>query len=253
MPGRSPREWKQRLRGRAKGRLQRPLEARTPASRRHPEGLPRCAYWDIRDGAQWQCPRPARTGCRTCGVHGGGYEKREREGRAVNPKAAPIVTGEHATVDAKAAFLARYPELAALYEHHVSDPHLLDLRPQIAWAKTLAEHYMRAADLGRTRGPAGGGLPEVLHAIDALRQVGRLARDFTAVEKARGPIFHDDLQRLCHTFGVTLARYVPANRIAEAKEFLRAELAGPLLRVALGSDGHGAGANGAGRNGADAP
>jgi hypothetical protein len=72
------------------------LVARLPASRRHPEGLPRCQRARVRDGQWHQCQRAARRGFRTCGFHGAGFEARERAGKAKNPAAARLLVGRYA-------------------------------------------------------------------------------------------------------------------------------------------------------------
>lgn len=76
------------------------IEARTPPSRRHPEGLPRCRrVITAEDGTRRQCSRTAswRLGSPVCGVHGGGWAIRVARGERRNPITASLVSARKAS------------------------------------------------------------------------------------------------------------------------------------------------------------
>lgn len=208
---------KRRPKGKQAAAPPQPLEARTAPSSRHKDGLPRCQRWRVRDGVFWQCPRAARRGMRACGMHGAGYEKRERAGIRKNPAVAAVVTGTVAQPETMRLLLESHPELRALYLHHLDDRNLLDLRPQLAAAKTLADYYLQKVDLNKEVGPFGSDAP-LVRAIDALQRCTKFARELVALEQQLGPVTQDQLARMIHAFAVTLEGYVPADKLAAAYE-----------------------------------
>jgi hypothetical protein len=218
-----------RIRGKAKGKKPPlPLQVRTKPSVRHPAGLPRCQYWDLRGApgekpSFFQCSRAARVPTRPCPQHGAGSRKRIRDGIRQDPLTANIQTGQYAKPETLPALFGSKPELRSRYERHIDGADLFDLRPQLATAKTLLEHYLETASMDETMGPKGTD-PPILRAVNAARTVVKLAGDMVAIEQGMGPITHADLERLKHVFAECLNRFVRPELRDEAIAFCRDEI-----------------------------
>jgi hypothetical protein len=120
--------------------------------------------------------------------------------------------------------LEDHPELGPLYRKHLADPYPLDLRPELAAAKALLEHYLRRANLDERVGP-NGTEAATLRALTGLERVGRIASALVKIESEFGVITHADMGRAMSAVALTFGRYVPRERVDEAREFLQEQLA----------------------------
>ena len=111
---------------------------------------------------------------------------------------------------------ADHPELQALYERHLADEQLLDMRPVFAQVKALADWMVGLTAQSSNDDPA-----ILAHAIQSLRQVMTIAHDLLRIEDKLGPISHADLRRLVDAFAKTLRTFVDPDRYADALAYFR--------------------------------
>ena len=187
------------------------LEARLPPSRRHPEGAPRCQAVTARDGPPRQCRRKARDGFRTCSHHGAGSRRREILGTRKNPGLVNLRHGRRASATTLQQLFTDHPELQALYDKHLNDEQLLDMRPVLAQVKAFGE-WLVTCTAASTMTDA----EFAARAIQSLRQVMGTAHDLLRIEEKLGPITHAELRRVMDGFADTIRTFVPAERHAEA-------------------------------------
>jgi hypothetical protein len=195
------------------------LEERQPPSRRNPLGALRCQAIAFDSGVPHQCKKNARAPFKVCGTHGAGYRKRELEGKAQNPALARIVTGARAKPETMQQLWRDRPELRALYDAHLNDDDLFDMRPVLARAKALAAWITEHLDPTAPSGPAG--TPLAFKAIQSLAYVMRVAQDLIRIERDLGPVTHAELRRLVNGIAELIRQFVPSDRQSEALAFLR--------------------------------
>jgi len=198
------------------------LEPRLPPSRRRPEGAARCQATTKRDGVPRQCKRKARDGFATCGHHGAGFRKRELEGRAENPALAPLKSGRRAKESTMEQLWKEHPELRVLYDQHLEDDDLLDMRPVLAKAKSIASWMIENL---QAESGGDGSSQAAFRAIQALSGVMRTAHDLMKIEERLGPVSRAEIARLTHGVAETLQRFVPPGDQPEAFAYLRKRIA----------------------------
>lgn len=184
-----------------------PLVERCAPSKACPEGRPRCQRWAMRDGAQWQCSRPAREGFPVCGIHGAGYAKREKAGERLPIGITNLVTGHQASQVTLLRVREANPALGALFEARLQDPEVYDMRPRVALAQALLDQVV-------SRKIEDGDEPQVMSQIQALLKV---VKDALDAEERMGPITHEELRRLTTTFAQVLREFVPPEMLEAAK------------------------------------
>ncbi len=172
-------------RGRRRSRRRPPqtLVQRLSPSVRHPEGLPRCQFWRLREGAFHQCQHAARTGFRTCGHHGAGFAARERAGRAKNPAAVRILNGRYAKLETLMRVAKYEPRVLSLYvtravsaERHggaIECTAVRQLRPAVIHGyravKVVASSYEGDRPLPHSRSASPTRLANVVWRAEAIR------------------------------------------------------------------------------------
>jgi len=186
-------------------------------------GKPRCQRWAIRDGVFWQCPHAARDGCNTCGSHGAGYPKREREGRRKNPVTAAVKSGERARPDTIRQLYESNPEFRALYQIELGRDDILDFREELALARSLARWFVDRAKL-QDMDNSFGKTPPALLAIDRLERVMSMGERCLKIEASLGAISHEQLRYYFRVVADCLDRFVPANQTDSARAYLAERL-----------------------------
>lgn len=202
-----------------------PLTSHTPPSRRHLLGLPRCQRWRMRDGAFWQCSKPARLPLKVCPRHGAGFARRENAGERINP-VLPSAFTEPGAKRAVAILLEQHPELQGLYGHHLASPMVeaLDFRPYLAAAKALVDAYVQRTRLEGGYGPMGTA-SSIERALGTVEKLLGMAERFLGIEAKLGPVTQLELAWMRYAYAATLAEYVPAEKLEQAREFCRRKLA----------------------------
>jgi hypothetical protein len=201
--------------GSAKENPPQPLEARLSASVRHPEGLPRCQRWKIRDGGFWQCSKAARHGMPVCGVHGGGYPRREKLGVRENPATVSLRTGERAKPETVEAFFQGDTTIARRFREYLDGPNLMDLRPVVATARAIYDEYVE-----RIAVRGGEDAQSALAAIQGADAIARLVQCLIDIDQRLGPITHSELERVKDAVVLRISKYVDPDRGEEAIMFI---------------------------------
>jgi hypothetical protein len=122
--------------------------------------------------------------------------------------------------------------LEELTRQHLTDPAILDLRPQLARAKALYDVYLRRADFSERGDPN-----ELLRAVAAAETVAKIGNLVIKAQRGMGAIMPEDLQQLIHIFRLTIREFIPPEQYEQAERFMREaadELAARLLRQSLG-------------------
>ena len=179
----------------------------------------------MREGKCWQCPKPARKGTSVCGPHGGGYPIRERRGERKNPMTASVTTGRKAKPSTMQALAEELPQLGAMTRANLEDPHLEDLRPQLAQAKALHQLYVERAAAELKSTGTGNAL---LRAIESLRTIASLSESVIKVRQGMNAPTREELARFKHAVLMTFEKFVPAELYDDAERFLREALAGDI-------------------------
>jgi hypothetical protein len=122
--------------------------------------------------------------------------------------------------------------LEELTRQHLTDPAILDLRPQLARAKALYDVYLRRADFSERGDPN-----EFLRALAATETVVKIGNLVVKAQRGIGAIQPEDLQQLIHIFRLTIREFIPPEQYRAAEQFMREaanELAARQIRQSLG-------------------
>ena len=159
-----------------------------------------------------------------CFMHGAGTGKREMSGERQNPAmVAALVDNAPRAVQ---ILLAQHMEFRELYEHHLSGPMtaLLDFRPHLAAAKALVDAYVQRTRLEGGYGPMGTA-SSIERALGTVEKLLGMAERFLGIEAKLGPVTQLELAWMRYAYAATLAEYVPAEKLEEARLFCRRKLA----------------------------
>ena len=183
---------------------------------------PRCQFWDMRpidreDATSplifFQCSKPARTGRSVCGWHGAGFAVREQR-----KQRQAAMQGRPDKEAAEAKFLAANPDARERYLSLLNSPTLFDLSPTVAMARTAVEHYATRADLNITQ-TRDGSDPPILRLVKAAETLANVASKVLDIERKLGPVTNAEVERFINACGVTLARFIPTDELADAEAF----------------------------------
>ncbi len=144
-------------------------------------------------------PQRARQDSRTTGLHG-------------IVRDAPVTNGG--------------PEVLSVFKRN---DRLLNLRPILAQTRAVAEEF--ASHIEVRSGAEGAA--KALRVNEALSELIRAANDIVRIEQRLGPILHADLRRLIDASYITIDKFVPEDKRAEAHAYLRGGLP---IRFRINSD-----------------
>ena len=178
-------------------------------------GRPRCTRWKMRDGAFWQCSKPAREGFPVCPVHGAGYASREAAGTRQHVATGRLSHGAHVT-PRMAPQIFKTPALARLMETELNKD-LFDFREELAAIRSLWRFLAgtRALEKDSATDQRIGSL------LASLSRCLEIGEKVATLEARSNPISRADLEEFTRRVSRVVRQLVPAERQDEAWGILR--------------------------------